>query len=322
MVKWLTILVLVAATLWGGWWFVGASAVDRGARTAIDSARAQGWGIEYGDLTVAGFPNRFDVTLDAPRVMSPDGVMRWSAPFVQVLALSYRLNHVIAVAPREMTIEVPGETIDITSTDLRASAVVTPSRQPDLRRATITASDLTIRATDLGATFATAVLAARQNGSDAIYDVAIALTGVSASDGLRAKLDPTGTLPEVIDTLDIDTMVVLSNPIGITRDPVLSELTIRRATVNWGDARVILSGDLTVAADGTPDGDLTLRARGWDDLLAFVVAQEWLTAAQASLIGSGLSGLEDAEGFAEIPVSLSGGQIIVMGLPVGPAPRL
>ena len=71
-------LVVVLAVAWCGYWFVGARFVQHGARTALAEARAQGYRAEATDLSVRGFPNRFDLTVTAPDFGDPATGFGWS----------------------------------------------------------------------------------------------------------------------------------------------------------------------------------------------------------------------------------------------------
>ena len=95
----LLVVVLVAALAWGGYWFVGARAVESGLTAWIDQRRAEGWAADYATLNTRGFPNRFDTTITDLQLADPHTGVAWTAPFFQILALSYRPNHVIAVWP-------------------------------------------------------------------------------------------------------------------------------------------------------------------------------------------------------------------------------
>ena len=87
--------------LWAGYWVVGSSAAQSGMADWFDERRAEGWVAEYDDLAVRGFPNRFDAGFTEISLADPGTGLAWQAPFFQLLALSYKPNHVIAVWPDE-----------------------------------------------------------------------------------------------------------------------------------------------------------------------------------------------------------------------------
>ncbi|CTQ31441.1 DUF2125 domain-containing protein [Jannaschia rubra] len=322
MAKWLAILVAVAAVLWGGWWIVGSRALERGATGAIASARASGWDIAYGDLSVAGFPSRFDTTVTSPRVTTPDGAVGWAAPFVQIIALSYRPNKAILVAPHRMEVATPFAPFTITSEDLRASVTVTPSRRPVLDHATLVADRLSVTDGDFGATLRQGQVATRQAGSDRVHDLAVSLADIGLLPELRAQLDPGAALPDTIGAIDIDAQITLTEAPGVGRQPRPEALTLRRATVAWGDLRVKVTGDVIVASDGIPEGTLLLEVEGAATALRLAADLGVVPADCVPLIAAGLAGMTADDGRVTMDLTLAGGQMRLGAIPLGPLPRL
>jgi len=92
----LTILVIAAACLYSIYWFVGASRIEVGAKAALAQMQADGWEASHTDLATRGYPSRFDTTITELGLQPPDGSWRYTTPFAQAFALSYRPTHVIA----------------------------------------------------------------------------------------------------------------------------------------------------------------------------------------------------------------------------------
>ena len=143
----LLVLIFALAALWSGYWFVGATAVERGTQVLLDDLRAQGWQVEVADVGTRGFPNRFDTTATQVKLADPLGGFTWTAPFFQVLALSYKPNHVIAALPESQSFELPGQTLQVDSTRMRASLVVEPGTALALDRTTFVAQTARIAST-------------------------------------------------------------------------------------------------------------------------------------------------------------------------------
>ncbi len=319
MLRGLTILALTLAAGLSGYWFVGSRAVERGAVAGVEEARLAGWTIAYDDLSVAGFPNRFDTTVTRPRVTTPDGAVRWAAPFLQVFALAYGPRHLIVVAPDEMTVELPGDAVDIRSADLRGSFVVTDEAPPALDHSTVTTDTLRIALADLWVEIGAGQLSTRLIGAQNAHQVSLSLTDVTLAPALLAA---SGTLPDRIEAIGMDADLGLSEPVGPGRASRVETLLLRRAEAVWGDSRVALSGEMTVAADGTQDGAFTLALTRWRPLLDVLVERDLLTGAGAALLGAGIAGLADEDGVAQVPLTLTSGQVGVLGVPLLALPPL
>ena len=95
-------VILIATAGWSGYWALASSGAKTAFETWFDQRRSEGWVADYGDLTVSGFPNRVDTSFSNISLADPATGIAWTAPFFQILALSYRPNHVIAVWPSDM----------------------------------------------------------------------------------------------------------------------------------------------------------------------------------------------------------------------------
>ena len=315
MIRMLTVLVGLAALAWSGWWVVGRNAALSGIEAGIVAAEAQGWTIAYDDLGVAGFPNRFDTTATDLSVATPEG---WglTAPFLQVFALSYRPNHVIAVAPHEMRVATPAGAAEIRSDDLRASAVTSPSRG-EIDRATVTAEALTLDGRGWTVGLSSGQVAVRQAGGPETYEIAAGLSDIRPG-GPAWEAMPPGPLPARIGAVRLDALVMLDGPAIAGATPSFRSVDLRSLSMGWDGVRLDLSGPIRVDSDGLPSGSLTLRAEGWRDLLGMAVAAGFVTGVQEPLLAAGLGGLSQPDGSVEIPVVLRGGVISLAGFPLGP----
>ncbi|WP_299816608.1 DUF2125 domain-containing protein [uncultured Jannaschia sp.] len=312
--RWLVILVAALATLWSGYWFVGRGALRDGIASAVAAAEARGWRIAWDDIGIGGFPNRFDTTLTEPDVTVPDGTLRWHAPFLQVLALSYRPNEIIAVAPRRMTFAAPWGDAVVTSADLRASGTVSLAASPNLQHGTVVGEALGIDGGAWRLDIARAQLAARQAGTPDAWDLALDGDGIRAGGTLAAALDPAGALPEVVDSLDLDATWV--------PDGAGHAVDLRRAALVWGALALDATGALEVGADGVPEGTLSLELRGTEAALELLRGWQVVPEARMPLIEAGLAGMTAGDGSVRFDLVLADGRMRLGPIPLGPAPRL
>ncbi len=312
--RWLVILVAGLATLWGGYWFVGRGILRDQIATAVVAAEAEGWRIAWDDLGIGGFPNRFDTNVTEPDVTAPDGALRWHAPFLQVLALSYRPNEIIAVAPHQMTFEGPWGSVVVTSTDLRASGTVSLSASPDPRRGTLVGEAVGIDGGAWRLDMARAQLAARRAASPEGWDVALDLSEIRPGGALAAALNPAGGSPESVDTLDVDATLV---PEGAAYS-----LNLRRADLVWGALELDADGAIEVDVDGVPEGALSIELRGTEAALALLRGWGLVSEAQLPLLEAGLAGMAEDDGAMRFDLTFANGQMRMGPIPLGPAPRL
>ncbi len=319
------ILWLSAAltALYCGYWVVGSRAVLSGAKTALMQMQADRKG-DFAGISLHGFPSRFDITVDQPRLVSPDGLTEWSAPFIQVMALSYHPNQIIAVWPHEQTVATGNQTLTLTTSDMRASALFGAKVSLPLDHSTLVALDGKL-SSDIGwtATFDRLQLSSRQaEGSALNHEIYAALTG----------LDVIGVpLPESFETgvqgsADVDADLTFDRPPAMNAQPAnLKAVDIGVFRVRWGGVELDAKGRLEVAASGTPQGRIMLSLTGWQKLLDLAVSTGSIRPELAPTYANMLTQLSETSsepGRLELPLVFNDGQMSLGPLPLGPAPRL
>ena len=312
-------VVLVLAGLWGGYWFVGARALDQGARGWIAAQQGAGRVLDYADLSVSGFPNRFDLTLSEPRLEDAVSGLGWQAAFVQVFSLTYKPWHVIAAFAPEQRLHWAGHDATLTADKLQASLIVTPNTALALDRLVIAGDGLRL---DLGAplpvTVAEARLATRAdptrpNG----HQVGLSLTTIGGLPALSG-------VPPVIETISISANLGLTAPLdrfaGQTR-PTITSLDLREGLLRWGEVGIFARGSLTTDADGIATGEITLRLEQWRQALNFAAAlgivdpQSVAGLAQAGQFLGASSGTPDV---IDLPLGFSARGVTIAGFTVAP----
>lgn len=324
----LLVAVLTAAVLWAGWWAFGAWGARTAFATWFATQRAAGWVADYADLSVAGFPNRFDVTLTEPRLADPTTGWAWEAPFFQVLALSYQPNHVIAIWPQDHQLATPLEKLRILSNKMQASLVLRTGPALELDRMTVVADTLTLRQQDGAETSMTALRGAvdRQEGA-ARYRFGISAQDLSLPAGVRRMIGASDRLPSRFSALSVDMVAEFDRPWDRTSlerarpQPTLIDLTLAEA--KWGDLELAVAGKVTVDQDGRPEGRIVIKAQNWQEMLAMAQASGALSQGLAGQAESVLGMLARASGnpaTLDLPLDFARGLVFVGPIPVGPAP--
>lgn len=326
-------MILVAAAGWAGYWFFGAQSIERGLRGWLDARAADGWVVSVDDLRTAGFPNRFDTTLDRIELADPATGWAWRAPFFQVLALSYRPHHLIAVWPDGQTLATPLQRIDIASDPMRGSLVFAGGSAFTLDRATITASDVALASTGgWQATMADSQLAIRRTPARAghSYDIAFSATDLALPDGVAARLGQGALVGDTVQRLSVDAQVVFDAPWDRRaieqRRPQPRRIDLTLARASWGGLDLRVAGTLDVDDTGIPSGSITVKATNWRDMLAMAQAAGLIPANLGRLVEGGLAQIARMNGnpdTIDVPLRFADGRISLGGvLPLGPAPRL
>ena len=328
--KRLFFVVLAAALLWSGYWFVGAYGAKAGFSAWFSARQNDGWQAEYSDLALRGFPNRFDATFSDLALADPQSGLAWEMPFFQILALSYKPNHVIAIWPNSQRISTPNDKYEVTSTDLRASLVLDAGTSLPLNRANLASGAMALGNLTSGetATLEALHVAVQHTGpADNTYQFAVAADGFAPSIPMRITIDPANLLPKRLTALKADLVIGFDRPwdrfaIENAR-PQPTEMHIKLAEAHWGDLQLQLAGRVTLDTDGRPSGKITIKARNWRDILKMATAAGVLPKNLAGPLEQGLSMLANMAGnpkTLDIPLDFANGRMSLGPIPLGAAP--
>ncbi|APX89259.1 hypothetical protein BV394_05615 [Brevirhabdus pacifica] len=341
----LLILIVLAASLWGGYWFVGASALESSTQAWLQQRRAEGWQADA-QVDVRGFPNRFDLTLDKPAMADPDTGVAWAAPFFQLLAMSWQPNHVIAIWPDTQTIQTPLSRLTVNTEKMQGSLVFDADSDLALGRSVIEidrmaltaeqgwtadldSAQFSVRRIEEGQADAPGAAKAQGAGPAATYQIDLDADDLRLPPQAVAALDPSGRLPERIGTLSLKASVGFDRPwdrraIEDSR-PQPRRINLTGVRANWGQLDLRAAGDLEVDAEGIPEGRVTVKAQNWREILALAVNAGTVPRGMAGTIESVLGMLAGSTGDTntlDVPITFAGGRMMFGPIPLGMAPRL
>ncbi len=322
----LLIVIVAASALWSGYWWFGSRVVETGLRGWLDGRAADGWVAEYSSIRTRGFPNRFDTTVERLELADPAKGVAWSAPLFQILRLSYRPNHVIAVWPGEQTLATREERVTVNTSQARASLVLKPGADMKLDRATAVFENIRL-ASSVGWTAEVGegrIAAHASETARRAVNIGVEARDIRpASEGMR-RLVSAGAVPDVPAFLKLDAELAFDsvwNRHAIeTRRPVLTAIRLNMLQVIRGELEIGVAGDLMLDADGLAGGNRTVKARNWPEIPLFAAAVGRFSEGHLSLLEKGiglLAAFSGASETPEIPLTFRRGEISVGSVPVG-----
>ncbi len=323
-------LITLAAVLWSGYWFVGSTTKRHVLASWLEERRESGWVAEYTDFDVVGFPNRFDSRFTEIRLGDPTSGIVWSAPFFNILALSYKPNHIITVWPPEQVLAFPNDKITIKSSKLQASVVFEPDTKLAVSQTALRSDSLALKGTAGWETsMSDLAFSTRVAGGDPLsHDVVFKANAVKPTDAFRQTLDRTGTLPSVIESLALDMTLGFNAPwdrIAIeTGVPEVTVIKFNSVTATWGVLDLQATGRLDVAKNGTLSGKIDLDIKNWQRVLSLLVNSGLVDQQLAATMQQGLTFLTMMTGAPttlKAPLSFSNGSWSIGPIPLGTAPR-
>ncbi|WP_171060684.1 DUF2125 domain-containing protein [Poseidonocella sp. HB161398] len=330
--KYLLAAILAAALGWGGYWTYGAFATERAVEGWLEERAAEGWVANYDSVETHGFPNRFDTTIEKPQLADPATGVAWSADFLQLLSLSYKPNHLIAVWPHEQVLSTPLETVTIGTGDLRASLRVNPLANMAVQQITLAGEDIRLSSTlDWEATASAMQFAARRiDGELPSYDIAVSLEDVTPPAFLSRLLERGGLEPGAMGTAEIDASAAFDAPWDLSSleeaRPQPRHIALRGARAAWGALELQAKGEVDIGPDGLPEGEVTVRATNWKAMLDLARDSGALNPDLARLMEGGLNLIARMSGGGnaiDVPLAFKDGRMTLGGMvPLGAAPRI
>ena len=334
----LLFLMVALVALWSGYWVVGSNAVRNGVNGFFADVAAQGLVAENTGVTVAGFPNRFDLTVEGLRLADPASGAGWQAPFVQVFAMTWKPWHIIAAFPPEQQILLPGDAITVTSQDLKASLRAKPSTDLTLAEARLAGTSLALASQQgwtLGLGEFTLGLRADPALGDNGYELGFELAPLTPDPGFVTRIKavaipdlPPSDLPDTVESLWGSLYFTFSAPLDRhagDAKPYLTGIEVNQFNLAWGKLAASAKGRIEADDQGFAAGEITVEITNWDRLPAILVAAGVVKPEMAQTIARGMQALASQSpdlSVLSLTLKLAEGQMRFGPFPLGPAPRM
>lgn len=324
--KRLVAIALVLALAWSAHWLWKAQSQHAAIEGWFHARQAAGWQAEYSDLSVSGFPNRLDTTFTDVSLADTQRGLAWSTDLFQVLQLVYNDSHLILYWPQPQRIATPYGAVTLGAEDLRASLIMEDVAQ--MQPARFLAEGLNPTLDTEGGLWSADKLrfaAEKDPASTANYHLFTRL------DGLRAPFpaEVQANLPDAMTALEVDLRVAFDAPwnSGALRGarPQITALKIEKAFADWGPLHLDAAGQLTLDQRGIPEGEITVRAVNWPQMLETAVDAGKITPKAAKQMMLVLDLVAQASGKTDeldATFTFKGGMVRLGVLPLGPAPQI
>ncbi len=325
-------LIALGAGIWSGYWFLGTQGVERGLAVWLEDRRGEGWQAEVQTVSTQGFPRDVETVLRELDLVDPDTGLGWSAPEFRFRTPLHAPTTVEAVWPQTQRIVTPDEALSVTSEVMRADLGLVPGRYLELDTSRFEVINLGVASTKgWTSSLETATLNVdRMEEADHTYEMNLVTRNLKPARVFLLDLDPTGRLPETFDELKLNATVRFDAPWDRRaiedRRPQPVEIDLSGMNARWGEMELEAAGLLTVTPDGFPEGNVTLRAVNWREMLEIAKASG---AIPTELEGTAVRAMETLARMSgnprtiDAPLTFARGRVSLGGVvPLGSAPNL
>lgn len=325
MIRKLIFLVVLAASLWAGYWFIGASAKQIALTEWFKTQNTRGWTAQYDTLDVRGFPSRFDTLITDFLLENPFGQWSWQGENLEIAALSYKPNHVILSFHGQQTFSNPNTVLRLNAQQFRGSLIIEPSIDLSLERVRIEASNMQIyggRGWQGGFDFAYLAFELLETRP---LDYRFGLSVSAFEHGIQWQGNPPD-LPLLIQSIAVDSITTYDAPWDRlsfeSRPPRARHIALQSLSILWGDLQITAEGELDVLADGTLDGEIALHIT---NVRLFLVALRAGGVLEPNLAGRAIGTLTNiaARGNSlNLPLRFVNRRTRLGPIDIGPAPQI
>lgn len=325
--------LVLAVLIWFGWWWMTATAQQNALENWLADRRAEGWQAEAAEISIAGFPNRLDTTLTRPALADPSSGWAWNSPFLVLHQVIYDPTSFIVLWPNTQMIAAPGASGVLTSDVMQASISLGASHRLDVQRASFELRGAAFEGVEgwrVGATsWIHHIRRAPDAGPDNAYEFRADGVGVVPPKAWRDLIDPTSALPNAMENIVMEGRIAFDRPLDRFAlegaKPQITALTLKEAQADWGGLSLAITGAIRADDQGFAEGELTINARKWRDMVDAAVASSVLSQRAGDAVKSGLGLLARLSGRKDeitAPLAFSGGLMRIGPIPIGRAPRL
>ena len=328
LIRWSVALALIWSLLWGGM----ALVLRQAYLGWFDDRTAQGWSVDYAEFTLTGYPLHHRVRLTSPSFADPVNGTAWSGEWLQFESPAiWPGRQSMTVSPEPQRISYFDQTAILTAQDMQAEFHLAPGLDLQLKTLSMTSGPWQLENPDGSVTEAQGLTLSMSQQSDApqSYDIRFDAPGFVPPSGLRSLSARAEALPDAFESLTLNATVTFDRPWDLravdTARPQPRAIQLDLAEAQWGKLLLRMAADLTVTAEGVPNGQVSIQAENWREAVAMGRDTDLLPPEVFDAVEQGLSLLAQMTGgpdSLDVRINLRDGFMAVGLIPIGPAPRL
>ncbi|UOA13850.1 MULTISPECIES: DUF2125 domain-containing protein [Sulfitobacter] len=326
-------LLILLVALCSAWWAAATTQMQSTVNALLDSRRAAGWDVTLKDIGKAGFPLTLQNRLSGLSVAEPNQSIAFEAPQLDLSAPVWWPGDLSARAPVAQAAFPAGALpLVLNMRNMQADLDLHPGLSLQLEQMEARSTYLEVNGPDGLLLEAEESRLRVTQSSDAAneYNIAVLPGRITPGPLLRRVLGEAiaqpGGQPILSARMAVTFARALDRHSAVAGTlPQIDALTVENVDAAWGDVALGAEGALTFDAQGIPDGVLSLRVTNWSKLLDAGERGGFLPPSMRGQVNTMLRLLEargGTPGGLDLDLVFAEGQMVLAGIPLGPAPRL
>lgn len=313
-------VILTLFALWSGYWLVGERMIESRIVGLLAQNLPPGVTLTQGGVDVAGFPNRFDLTVTDPVLSDAATGWGWSADFAQIFAMTWKPWHLIAALPPIQRLQTPAGPLDLGSTRFMASFKVAPSAEMPFAEAVLEVENARLSGASLVPMQARKLVLALKGHPAAgfAYRLGAQVEGLSALTPGAAPMQQARLDAVLITSAALDRNVAQTNP-------DLTEIDLRALSMTRDAVTINGAGRITVSPEGFAEGTVDFKIDGWREVPQMLADFGLIKPEIAPTLAKALSLIAKDQGDPKVlslPLVYKAGRSYLGPMPLGRAPIL
>lgn len=323
-----TRILVLLVLLWGIWWWIAGTGMQRGITGWFDAQRANGTLATFENMSRGGAPFSIATTVNGVSLSDPEqGTSITLPPVTLSTPIHWPGDATLRLPAQPVRIETPQGAATLTSGGAEAAVHLHPGTTLQLEALHGSSTNLSLDTADGQLLSITSVQADVQQGDlPTQYDIDLTATGLTLGAASKEGLALPASWPDTFEPIIADMTVTFDRTWdraalhGQRPQPRLIQIDQIQAL--YADTGFTIGGDLTVDTNGVPSGKLRLLVRNWNRVFDMAVAASDIPPEWSPTVQRVLASIADADGTLDLDLVIERGQMRIGFLPLGPAPRL
>ncbi len=327
--RFLVRVLVVFVVLWCLWWVLASWGAQRGLTGAFEARESDGW---RASVAQSGFPFRIRSELSDVVLTAPEGRATLQADALRISVPTHWPGDLRVELPETpMVVGTRAGPVEIVVADGVAGVRLTPDTTLPLDRVHATSGAITVSYGGQSLLSARSLLVTADRSPDdpLRHDVQVQVADLAPGAMIREGLALEEGWPQAFEVFEADLAVTFDRALDRFAvegsPPQPRAIEVHGIDVRWGEVDMRADGALDIDPSGELSVELTAQFPDWRRQVELAYGTGLLdpgTRGTAELLMAAMANRAGSPDDLDLVVTFSGGRMSVIGIDLGPAPRI